>query len=88
MPVPEKKKTKRLKQFKLVRQVADQVDKHIEFLNRVPLCCLEQCSRFDGKRCRLTGNEPEQTCQPVVSKLVKLACSLDLVLFEERGQNS
>jgi hypothetical protein len=80
------KKGKRLRMFKLVRQAADKIDKHILFDDGlVPVCCWQQCRHFDGKRCSLIGEVPEYCCHPVVGKLVKLACSLDLVLFEERG---
>jgi hypothetical protein len=34
---------------------------------------MDQCKHFDGKRCALTGNEPEQTCRPGVSEVVRHA---------------
>ena len=36
--------------------------------------CTPECRHHDGKRCRLTGNEPEQLCEPAVA-LVILAFS-------------
>jgi len=78
-------KPKRLKRFRLVRQAVDKISRRIVFQKRIPLCCRERCRRFDGGVCKLTGVEPETACLPAVNKIVELACSLDLVLFEERG---
>ena len=36
----------------------------------VPFCTGEKCPVFDGKRCRATGFEPDQLCEPAVRELV------------------
>jgi hypothetical protein len=72
-----------LKQYALMRLAVNLIDRHIRFdpQDHVPLCCYEKCRHFDGKRCGLTGNEPEQTCRPACAKLVKSLEVLHQTLF-------
>lgn len=32
----------------------------------LPLCALDDCRQFDGKRCRLTGFRPDRFCEPAL----------------------
>lgn len=72
-----------LKRYVLVRAAVDLVDRHIRFApeDKLPLCCREKCRHFGGKRCGLTGNEPEQVCRPACSKLVNALMVLDQTLI-------
>jgi hypothetical protein len=72
-----------LNRFPLVRGAVDLVAKQIRFdpADKLPLCCMEKCPHYDGKRCNLTGNEPEQTCRTAVAKLIRALMNLDATLF-------
>lgn len=36
----------------------------------IPTCKMDECPSYDGKRCILTGFEPEQVCEPAVRGMV------------------
>ena len=42
----------------------------------VPLCALEACPRYDGKRCELLGLSPGQVCEVAVKRMAKRLDSL------------
>jgi hypothetical protein len=39
----------------------------------VPMCADDDCSSFDGKRCKMLGARPGAVCEPAV---VKISCDL------------
>lgn len=70
--------TKTLRKFTLTRSATDTVSTKIRFgEDFVPECCGEPCPHHDGKRCALTGEEPERVCRPACAKLVKALMVLD-----------
>lgn len=36
----------------------------------VPFCSGDECGRYDGKRCWLTGNRPSGICEPAVAEMI------------------
>jgi len=42
----------------------------------VPLCTDDECGRYDGKRCRLSGQRPGQICEPAVKALARSRAEL------------
>jgi hypothetical protein len=38
----------------------------------VPLCALESCQKYDGKRCRALGLRPGYVCEPAVDVMADL----------------
>jgi len=77
-----KKQLSTLDNYTLVRGALDTVSKGIRFDPRdhVPLCS-EKCPHHDGKRCRVTGNEPEQVCRPGCAILIKALMVLDTMIL-------
>lgn len=49
----------------------------------VPYCSLEDCRRYDGKRCDAQGMRPQNICEPVVQRLAQLALSRGAVTRTE-----
>lgn len=37
-----------------------------DFAGGVPMCALEECPQYDGKRCRVLGMRPDAICEPAV----------------------
>jgi len=73
----------------LIRTTVSKVCERIEFdSDDVPICCMELCPHFSGKYCNLTGNEPEQTCRPVVTRLVRAIMVLDAIMVPDHESGS
>lgn len=37
----------------------------------VPICSLDKCRQYDGKRCRLQGFRPDRICKPGVLVMLR-----------------
>jgi hypothetical protein len=41
-------------------------------VDELPICSMEGCPQYDGKRCRVTGDQPVKVCEPALVLLVRL----------------
>lgn len=43
-----------------------------------PACALDECGRYDGKRCRLMGFRPGTECAPAVAEMAAMLNAQEL----------